>query len=207
MKVIKIIGSIGILFAFTYATNFSSFTLAPSFPLTQSKAITLAGIEGDSLILIEKSVGIGWSIGWTFFGRPSKKELAEELLPFGIGGKINFNHWKRDSTFTQINYLTMEIIGRWYFLEKSNLKFPSSIFIQYGIGGVIGEYASFAEPDTNDWKYEPDEPIIITGKWGMSNNIGIGIVWDIIEFLPTVNFTFIKGKLCAWLSLNLGVTF
>ncbi|MCX7725305.1 MAG: hypothetical protein N2053_00500 [Chitinispirillaceae bacterium] len=205
MKAIKVMMGIGVFLTFTYAKNFSSFSLAPAFPITKSKAITLVGYEGDSMITTEKSLGLGWGIGWTFFRRPVKKE-SEDMLPFGIGGKIGFNHWKRDSTFTQLNYLNMEIIGRWYFLEKK-FKFPSALFIQGGVGGVVGEYASFSEPDTLDWKYEPDQPIIINGKWGLSNNIGIGIVWDIIEFLPCVNFTIIEGKLCGWLSLSVGVTF
>lgn len=205
MKVIRILLCVSICFVFTYAKNFSSFSLAPEFPLTNSKAITLAGYDGDSMITTEKSVGLGWGIGWTFFERPLKKD-SEEMLPFGIGGKISFNHWKRDSTYTQLNYLHMEIIGRWYFLENK-FKFPSTFFIHGGFGGVIGEYPTFAEPDTNDWKYNPDEPIIINGKWGISNNIGFGVAWDIIEFLPSVTITMIEGKLCAWLSLNLGITF
>ncbi len=171
--------------------TYSSFSVGLAIPATSTSALTKTG---------EKSTGSGWDGSWTFFGKPFPN--ADNLLSgLVFGGKISYSRWVRDSTYTPITFLGTQGIARLY---SPPIIRPFDLFCQVGGGMFIGEYG-FSDHDTLDSGQPTDQ--IIQGKKNIGFHLGIGIDWDVIEFLPIFTMILTKDRASAWLSFNAGMKF
>jgi hypothetical protein len=180
--------------SFIYAKNtFSSFTLAPAYPVSSRNAETPTG---------PKALANGWEAGWTFFGKPFAA-FKNGISPLAFGGKISYSRWLRDSTATPVTFLGTEVITRYYLPRFIK---PVETFLEGGAGMFIGEYA-FTSVDTMAWSPQPVESVVFEGKKNFGFHIGIGLDWDVVEVLPVLTFVNSKDGMSIWLAINAGMTF
>jgi|GEM_PF-5782532 len=180
--------------AITHAKNtFSSFSLAPAWPVTSTKARTPTG---------EKELGTGWDAGWTLFGKPFTR-LDNPLKGLALGGRISYSRWLRDSTSTAVTFLGTQVIARYYI---PRIVRPIDLFCQAGGGMFIGEY-NFCSVDTTNWENKPRVPVIFEGQKDLGLSFGIGVNWEVVEIVPTITCVSTKDGWCGWFSLNAAMTF
>ena len=203
MRALKFTGvSILLLSFYTFAglkdttkSTFHSFTGGLALPLSNTSVPTISATN-------YKKLKPGWEFGWTFFGKPFKK-FDNALSGLSFGGKVGYSRWKRDSTWTQVTFLGVRGIVR-YYLPRS-LK-PLGVFAQAGGGWFTGEYG-FSDPDTVDWSDPDFDPVVTRGQNCFGFDLGVGVDVDIFEILPIITFVKTENDLSIWLSLNLGMTF
>ncbi len=193
MTKLKIAGICGLVFyCCTWAGNtYSSFSVGLALPVTSTSVKT-----GTT----EKKAGPGWDGAWTFFGKPfANSESIWSGLAFG--GKISYSRWVRDSTYTVLSFVGAQGLARFY--APPVIK-PFDLFGQVGGGLFVGEYG-FGDDDTLVLKHPTDQTV--QGKKNIGIHFGIGIDWDVIEFMPMITMVLTKDRASAWLSVNAGMKF
>jgi hypothetical protein len=125
------------------------------------------------------------------------------LSGLGLGLKLNYSRWMRDSTWKELTFLGTQAIVRYYLpVKPAELEF----FGQIGAGMFIGEH-SFSDPDTLERALLPSPPIIIEGEKNMGFTANIGIDWRFLEFTPGITVVFTKPYPSTWITFCLAAKF
>jgi hypothetical protein len=175
--------------------NRHSFTVGPALPISDNSAKTIP----DSNY---KNLKLGWDGSWTFTGKPFDS-FDNVISGIGLGGKVSYSRWERDSTLTPVAFLGIQGIVRYSLPLKVEFL---DIFAQAGGGLFMGEYG-FTDPDTVDWTKPDFAPKVKTTQYCPGFNLGAGIDFFIVELMPLITMVFTKNDVSTWLSLNLGITF
>lgn len=173
----------------------SIISFGPAMPASSSAA--RVNPLGDT-----KKFGTGWGAGLMFLKLPFA-EHESALSGLAVGGKISYNRWVRDSTFTQIFFLGTQGIVRY------NLPLmikPFNLFVQAGWGMFIGPH-SFTDDDTLDYNANPPFMFVMEGIKKCGTSFNIGIDWDVLEISSDITMVFTRGKPSAWLSINAAMKF
>jgi hypothetical protein len=205
MRVVKLvcIGVATLIFAVQAKDTYSAFSLGFAGPMSSS-AVTAKIASGTDTMLTEKSLNMGWELGWTFFKLPfAESEGALKGLAFG--GKISFCRWVRDSTLKELTILGTQAIVRYYTPFKLAWFDP---YVQGGLGMFIGEHG-FGDLDTVPASPPPQamNRVITLGKKNIGLSLSIGLDWDVIEVSPGLTIVLTPEKSSAWLSLCAAMKF
>jgi hypothetical protein len=202
MRVVKLVCICVAALAFvTQAKDtYSVFSLGLSSPMGSS-AVVHQGTSAPDTLISEKSLRMGWDLGWTFFKLPFA-ESGGPLSGLALGGKISYSRWQRDSTLNEIYFLGTQGILRYYTPFKIIGFEP---FIQAGLGLFFGEHG-FGDADTLSRGVYPMKTLVTKGTYsGIS--FAIGMDWDVIEISPGLTMVLTPDKSSAWLSLSAAMKF
>jgi hypothetical protein len=150
----------------------------------------------------DKLLKTGWDGGFTFFGLPFEKN-ENALSGLGLGLKLNYSRWMRDSTWKELTFLGTQAIVRYYLPVKPA---ECEFFGQIGGGMFIGEHG-YSDPDTLDRSILPPSPVIFKGIKNFGFTANIGIDWRFLEFTPGMTVVFTKPYPSTWITFSLAAKF
>jgi hypothetical protein len=190
-------------FAVHAKDTYSAFSLGFAGPMSSGAVVSARPSEsGTDTMFSEKTLAMGWELGWTFFKLPFA-ESGGPLSGLGFGGKISFCRWVRDSTLKELTILGTQAIVRYYTPFKIAGFDP---FVQGGLGMFIGE-RGFQERDTVPGYPPPFDRIVTLGKKNIGISLNVGLDWDVIEVTPGLTLVLTSEKSSAWLSLSAAMKF
>jgi len=199
MRVFKLVCiSMAVMAFITHAekSTYSIFSIGPAIPLGSTAATVLP--TSDS-VQHTKNLSTGWGASWTFLGFPFLNSPSPILSGLAFGGKVSYNRWVRDSTWTEVSFLGTQAIVRY---DLPPVIKPFKLFAQAGFGMFIG-LNGFTNIDTLEMSAMQNSQAIVTnGVKHAGASFNMGIDWDVIEVTPGITVVFTNSKTSAWFSID-----